>query len=63
MKTLKSKIQDWSTCPTTDPATKKVIVDRLQTQLSSVVSSLEAQAKKKQDASSSGLGGHIDFTA
>ncbi len=67
VKTLKSQIEDWSTCPTTDPQTKRAIVGRLQTELDSVTSSIQAKAKAEQEqpseASSStpGLGESIDL--
>jgi len=73
---LKAKIQDWSTCPTTDPQTKRAIVGRLQIQLDALTSSIEgsANAKGSQQESSSqpnsepltlatGLGAEIDLRA
>ncbi|HEY3780274.1 MAG TPA: hypothetical protein VGL56_04265 [Fimbriimonadaceae bacterium] len=71
VRTLKSQIQDWSTCPTTDPATKKAIVGRLTTKLDTLENTLETkaqqQAKDKQDqshsaASQTGLGNHLDIS-
>ncbi len=65
VRSLKSQIQDWSTCPTTPPATKKAIVSRLETKLSAVESSLEAHAKQQQTqaAAESGVGGSVDISA
>ena len=47
VKTLKGKIEDWSTCPTTDPQTKRAIVGRLQAQLDALTSSLQSNAGVK----------------
>jgi hypothetical protein len=70
IKTLKAKIQDWSTCPTTDPQTKRAIVSRLQVQLDALTSSIQghAQAKDSQPTgptpvATPGLGATIDIRA
>ena len=70
VKSLKAKIDDWSTCPTTDPATKKSIVDRLQSQLDTVTTSLQAREKAKADdkakannSDQTGVGAGIDLSA
>jgi hypothetical protein len=59
---LKSKIQDWSTCPTTDGATKRAIVDKLQIQLDSVVSAISTREARSAD-SRKNLGSRIDIEA
>ncbi|HVT11331.1 MAG TPA: hypothetical protein VHE55_03615 [Fimbriimonadaceae bacterium] len=52
VKELKAKIDDWSTCPTTDPQTKREIVGRLQQQLDQVSTSIEDREQAKQDPGS-----------
>ena len=39
---LQAQIADWQTCPTTDPATKKSKVARLESELSSVENGLRS---------------------
>lgn len=66
VKGLRSKIDDWSTCPTTDPQTKKEIVGRLQVQLDELKSSLENHAKAKESQAvndAQGLGATVDIQA
>lgn len=58
---LKSRIDDWSTCPTTDPATKKSIVNRLQAQLDVVTHSIESREKEKA-SQESGVGTSLDLS-
>ena len=63
---LKSRIDDWSSCPTTDPQTKRSIVGRLQAQLDIVTSSIQAQEKAKENQAADqapGLGSNIDINA
>lgn len=45
---LESQIKDWSSCPTTPPATKKAIVAKLQLQLDSIEKGLETHLKNAQ---------------
>ena len=68
VKTLKAKIEDWSTCPTTDPQSKKEIVGRLQIELDAATASITASVQAKADESKSqdpvptpGLGATIDL--
>jgi hypothetical protein len=49
VKTLQAKIQDWATCPTTDPQTKKEIVGKLQQQLDVVKASIKSEQSKKSE--------------
>ena len=62
VKTLKAKIEDWSTCPTTDPQTKRAIVGRLQVQLEALTSCLEEKGGNS-NASVTGLGSSLDLRA
>jgi hypothetical protein len=52
VKTLQAKIQDWATCPTTDPQTKKEIVGKLQQQLDVVKASIKSEQSKKSEGTS-----------
>ncbi|HTQ10036.1 MAG TPA: hypothetical protein VMI31_08205 [Fimbriimonadaceae bacterium] len=63
VKTLEAKIEDWSTCPTTDPQTKRAIVARLQSQLDAVTSSLEAKQGDSTESRANGLGQVLDLRA
>jgi len=64
VQTLQSKIKDWQDCKTTDPQVKKQIVAKLEVQLDSVKSSLEASEKSKvEQAESSGVGARLDLSA
>jgi hypothetical protein len=55
---LQSQIEDWRTCPTTDPKTKQEKVSRLEAQLDVVKAQLQSRTQviqaKKQDAGKSG---------
>ncbi len=62
VKQLKGKINDWETCPTTDPQTKRAIVGRLQVQLDSVTSALQSHDKAKE-SQMTGLGEAVDIRA
>ena len=56
---LQAQIKDWSTCPTTPPQEKRVIVSRLQTQLDGVESALRQTASTKAAQNP----GRIDISA
>ncbi len=56
---LEAQIQDWATCPTTDPSSKREIVGRLSNQLQGV----EADISKQSGSSDNGLGGQLNLTA
>ena len=73
---LKSQIEDWSTCPTTDPKTKKAIVGKLEAQLDMVKASIQTSQQTKQAESdhqskqsvsdlqaATGLGSALDISA
>lgn len=56
---LQGQIQDWSTCPTTDPATKRQIVSRLSAELATVY----AEDSKVTEARHTGVGQNLDLVA
>ena len=63
---IQGAINDWSTCPTTDPGTKKQIVDKLASELASVykeVSSHDSMAAKGSGSSYSPQGKAIPSQA
>ncbi len=71
VKTIEKQIQDWKSCPTTDPQTKRDIVDKLQTKLNSVKAVIEQHSQdrvKMHDAEAdtseaTGLGRRLDLRA
>ncbi len=63
VKQLESQIQDWSTCATTPPETKRAIVSRLQLQLDTLKKGIERQEAVKranQDSAASGSNLAVD---
>jgi hypothetical protein len=50
VKQLESQIQDWTTCPTTPPETKKAIVGKLEAQLASVKKGIETRQNAVKQA-------------
>ena len=71
VKTIEHQIQDWKCCPTTDPQTKREIVDKLQIKLDSIKAGIEQQSQERarmqevnlDTSRSTGLGTHADVLA
>ncbi len=47
---LESQIKDWQTCPTTDPAVKRQMVDRLQIQLDRQKANINRAATRARES-------------